>query len=78
MVQPIKTHPIDTTEDEVRDRHASIEQRLEEMGPDHVRMALLSGGLPTEWNPIIHKWLAGDKLQPKPKSDPEEGGTASV
>lgn len=67
MTKPVKIHAGDALDDDVRKRHADIEKRLEELGVDRVKMLLLSGGLPTNWNPIIHAWLAGDKLEAKEK-----------
>lgn len=72
MVQPLRVHAVDKTEAEVRARHAEIEATLAQMGPQQVQMLLLTGGIPTEWNPIVHAWLKGDKL------DPEEGGGSAV
>jgi hypothetical protein len=64
MTQPIRIHALDD-DAAARARHDQIEKRLEELGPDQVRMMLLSGGFPTGWNTIIHAWLAGDKLKPE-------------
>jgi hypothetical protein len=72
MTQPIRIHAQDATIEQVRARHAEIEKRLEELGVDRVRMMLFHGGFPTEWNNVIHAWLAGDKLQPEAdKLNPE-------
>ena len=72
MTKPIRVHSIDADDAAVRARHADIEKRLEELGPDSVRMMLLQGGLPTGWNPVIHAWLAGDKLEAESdKQNPE-------
>jgi len=65
MTKPIRIHAIDRTDEEVRDRHASVEARLEEMGADQVKFRLLHGGFPTEWHAIVHAWLGGDKLEPE-------------
>jgi len=65
MTKPIRVHPTDRTDAEVRARHADIERRLEEMGRERVQIGLLNGGFPTEWNSIAHAWLAGDKLEPE-------------
>jgi hypothetical protein len=72
MTKPIRVHSIDATDEAVRTRHADIEKRLEELGADRVRMMLFHGGLPNEWNPVIHAWLAGDKLETESdKQNPE-------
>jgi hypothetical protein len=72
MTKPIRVHSIDATDEAVRTRHADIEKRLEELGPDSVRMMMLSGGLPTDWNTIVHAWLRGDKLETESdKQNPE-------
>jgi hypothetical protein len=63
MKKPIRVHAGDRTDEEVRARHAAIEKRLDELGPDRVRASLLRGGFPNEWDSIIHAWLAGDKLE---------------
>lgn len=65
MTQPIRVHPIDRDDAAVRQRHADIEKRLEEMGAERVKISLFHGGFPTEWNAIVHAWLAGDKLEEK-------------
>lgn len=56
------------TDDEAWERHAAIEKRLTELGPDSVR-SLMGHGLPTEWNTVISAWLAGDRLGPKPNGN---------
>jgi hypothetical protein len=65
MTKPIRVHATDRTDAEVRARHADIEKRLDAMGREQVQIKLFTGGLPTEWNPIAHAWLAGDKLEPE-------------
>lgn len=72
MKQPIRVHPIDKTDEEVRLRHQAIETRLEEIGVEGVKIKMLHGGLPTEWHGIVTAWLAGDKLVP------EDGGTETA
>lgn len=75
-IKPIRVHPTDQTDADVRARHEMIEKRLEELGENRVAMMLQSGGLPTEWNTIAHAWLAGDKLETIPwipdESPPKE------
>ena len=63
MKDPIRVHAGDSSEDDIRSRHIEIEDCLEKHGPDQVRIMLFSGGLPTNWNPIINAWLAGKKLE---------------
>lgn len=63
MTRPIRAHALDKTEADVRKRHEDIEKRLEEMGASRVQLAMLNGGIPTEWFSIAHAWLAGDKLE---------------
>jgi hypothetical protein len=62
-IDPIRIHASDDAA-AIRYRHAQIEGRLNELGDDQVRSMLATGGLPTGWNPIIHAWLAGDRLAP--------------
>jgi hypothetical protein len=69
MTKPIRVHGTDRTDEEVRARHADIEARLEAMGREQVQIKLFTGGLPTEWNPIAHAWLAGDKLEAEKESE---------
>lgn len=69
MTKPIRVHATDRTDAEVRARHEMIEKRLEEVGVERVKIALLHAGFPTEWNAIAHAWLAGDKLEPETKED---------
>ena len=64
MTEPIRIHASDDSE-AVRSRHADIEKRLDDIGRDGVHAMLATGGLPTNWNPIIHAWLAGKKLEQK-------------
>lgn len=64
-IAPIKVSGIHKTDEDVRRHHADIEKRLEEMGRERVGIAMVTGGMPTEWNPIVHAWLAGDKLEPQ-------------
>lgn len=61
---PIKIHYADT-EKESRARHEQIQARLNELGKDNVSLLVASGGLPTEWNPIIRSWMSGEKLEPE-------------
>ena len=63
QIDPIRIHASDDLAT-MRSRHAEIEARLNELGEDRVRSMLSSGGLPTNWNAIIHAWLAGDRLAP--------------
>lgn len=39
------------------DEEKAARQRLDELGPDQVRTLLSHGGLPTQWNSVIHDWL---------------------
>jgi hypothetical protein len=64
MIDPIRIHHADTA-DEIRDRHAQIEKRLDELGPDSVKTLVSVGGLPPQWQPIITTWLKGDRVKPK-------------
>lgn len=64
-IAPIKVSGLHQTADQVRKHHADIEQRLEELGRERVGIMMVTGGLPTEWNPIVHAWLAGDRLKSK-------------
>jgi hypothetical protein len=64
MTKAHRFHASDTDE-EVYARHAEVEKRLEEIGRSGVHAGLLSGAFPTQWNTIIHAWLAGDKLEDK-------------
>jgi hypothetical protein len=64
MTQPICIHPMDDAA-EVRARHKRIEDRLDELGHETVRALLATGGLPTNWNLIVHAWLSGDRLEPE-------------
>ena len=77
MTQPIKIHPVDADDAAVRQRHADIEKRLEELGPDRVRMSMFHGGLPTEWHQIIQAWLSGDKLEPESVKSADESVKSS-
>jgi hypothetical protein len=61
MIDPIRIHHADD-ESEVRARHARLEKRLDELGADEVRFLQANGKVPTQWDPIIRAWLAGDKL----------------
>jgi hypothetical protein len=67
MKSPIRIHSPDT-EEQAHARHLEIQKRLEELGPEAVR-GMIGHGFPTQWNPIIYKWLAGEKLEEKPASD---------
>jgi hypothetical protein len=64
MKDAIKINPTDS-DNAARKRHEEIEDRLEQLGKDQVETMLKTGGLPTEWGPIIRSWLAGDKLERK-------------
>lgn len=61
-IKAIHIHHADDDEAAFR-RHDEIEKRLEELGRDRVGMMLMSGGFPTGWNPIIHAWLVGERLE---------------
>jgi len=63
MTQPIRIHSVDKTDAEVRARHEAVEKRLDELGVERVKIMMLNGGLPNEWNGIIMAWIAGDKLE---------------
>ena len=63
MTQPILIHSVDKTDAEVRARHEAVEKRLDELGVERVKIMMLNGGLPNEWNGIIMAWIAGDKLE---------------
>jgi hypothetical protein len=54
----IRINPMDT-DDRAKARHEDIVKRLDELGPAPVRDLLQTGGLPTNWNPIIFGWLKG-------------------
>ena len=69
MKEPIRISGIDRTDEEVRARHADIEERLEKMGMPRVRILAERGSLPTEWTPILIAWLANDKLEKKRGND---------
>jgi hypothetical protein len=56
MKEPIRIHHADT-EDEVKERHARVETRLAELGPQTVRDMQANGELPPAWTPIIRDWL---------------------
>lgn len=60
----IKIHSADT-EKEARARHEHIQARLDEIGKDGVASLVATGGLPTEWGPIIRSWMKGEKLEPE-------------
>jgi hypothetical protein len=63
MTQPIRIHSVDKTDAEVRARHEAVEKRLDELGVERVKIMMLHGGLPNEWNGIVMAWMAGDKLE---------------
>ena len=67
IIDPIRIHYADS-EDEVRARHARLEKRFDELGPEEVRFLQGNGKIPVEWDPIIRAWLAGNKLN-DPKTD---------
>ena len=52
----IRIHHADS-DDEAKERHDGIIKRLEELGKEQVKTLLASGGLPTNWNPIVLAWL---------------------
>jgi hypothetical protein len=52
----ININPADTP-DEAKARHERILSRLDDLGAAAVKQMHASGGLPTHWNPIIHRWL---------------------
>ena len=56
MGETIRIHPMDS-DDEARERHEGVVKRLEELGRNQVQGLLATGGLPTNWNPIIFAWL---------------------
>lgn len=58
MSDPIRIYHGDSA-DEAKARHETIVKRLVELGPEQVKLLLSSGGLPTQWNPIIYDWLKG-------------------
>jgi hypothetical protein len=73
MTDAIRVHAGDKTDAEVRARHEEIEKRLEELGPDRVRMMMFHGGFPPQWDTIVHSWLTGDKLNAIIDKKNEEG-----
>jgi hypothetical protein len=56
-VAHIKIHPLDT-EEQAKGRHEQIVKRLAELGKGQVEILLRVGGLPTNWDPIIYRWLS--------------------
>ena len=62
MTQPIQIHHADTPA-EARARHERIEKRLEDLGIPEVNRLSSTGGLPTQWDPIVRSWLKGEKLE---------------
>jgi len=72
MKQPIRIHPVDKTDEDVRTRHQEIENRLDALGLEAVKIKMLHGGLPTEWHPIVTAWMSGDKLAA------DDGGTETA
>lgn len=67
MSKPIRITAVDKTDEEVRARHADIEDRLEKMGIAKIRILFERSALPTEWTPIILAWLANDRLEKETK-----------
>ena len=67
MTNPIRISAVDVTDEAVRARHEDIEQRLSNMGLAKVKILFERGGFPTEWNPIILAFVAGDKLEKETK-----------
>jgi hypothetical protein len=47
------------SDDEAKARHEGIVKRLDELGAQQVRDLVATGGLPTQWNPIIIAWSKG-------------------
>lgn len=56
----IRIHPQDT-DAQAKERQDLIVNRLKELGRDHVERLHATGGLPTQWNPIILDWLSSGK-----------------
>jgi len=71
MKAPVRIHSVDSDE-QARDRHKRIEARLEELGIEQVRGMMSYGGLPTNWDPIIARWLKGDRLEDEKKDEKTE------
>jgi hypothetical protein len=67
MTKPVRISGVDVTDEDVRARHAEIEGRLENMGLAKVKIMFERGGFPTEWNPILLAFMAGDKLEKETK-----------
>ena len=60
---PTRIHPPDT-DAEAAARQLEICQRLDQLGPMQVELLLRTGGLPTNWSPIIGEWLRLKEEQP--------------
>jgi hypothetical protein len=65
------------TEEEAQARHLRIQTRLDELGAEQVK-AMMGHGFPTEWNPIVGAWIAGQRIEAKKESDGgDQGRTAA-
>jgi hypothetical protein len=59
----IVIHPMDDDAAAQR-RQAQVIARLEYYGVDQVDLLMRTGGLPTNWDPIIHAWLKAKGAEP--------------
>lgn len=76
MTAPIRIWPLDN-DAQVRERHAMIERRLDELGEEKVR-ELHGHGLPSHWDVIVARWLKGDRLEPETPDWPPRGSAVGL